>query len=417
MNFSGGQGLERVRLVCAWCGAGRPADLDPWCHVCGGSLVAENDGAAALLESWKSFSEIASLLPAGGKLVSLGEGNTPLVSLARLCGEDTVHAKADWMNPTGSFKDRGAAVAVSAALGLGAEGVVCASTGNNATSVSAYAARAGLPCIITLSSSTPASKVAHARAYGATLVEVDGTFSDAYHMAEAIRLAAPRWANLTSTYANPYMTAAHATIFYELCRQLGSAPGTIIVPIGAGPMLGGILQGAEHLLRRGEISRLPVLVGVQSAGCAPIARAFEAGRETVEEWTGADFGIAGSINDPLRGYPADGTRTLRDIRRTGGFAVAVEDTEIQAAMSDLARYEGIAAEPAAAAPLAALRRLIGHHDLPRPITLVISGHALKDPGALPATSPRLSARDGKGPLDFIAAATAYSAGTLQPPAN
>jgi threonine synthase len=236
-------------------------------------------------------------------------------------------------------------------------------------------------------------------------------------MAEAIRLAAPRWANLTSTYANPYMTAAHATIFYELYRQLGSTPGTIIVPIGAGPMLAGILQGAQHLLRRGEISRLPVLVGVQSAGCAPIAQAFALGRDTVEEWAGADFGIAGSINDPLRGYPADGTRTLRDIRRTGGFAIAVDDAEIHAAMDALARYEGIAAEPAAAAPLAALRTLMHGHDLPRPITLVISGHALKDPGALPGSSPRLSARDGKGPLDFIAAAAAHFAGAGQSSAN
>lgn len=417
MISSDGRGFDKVRLVCVWCGVGRTADLDPWCHACGGSLAAENSDAAALPESWKSFSELASLLPGGTNLIGLGEGGTPLIPLDRLYGEGGVYAKADWMNPTGSFKDRGAAVAVSAALGLGAEGVVCASTGNNATSVSAYAARAGLPCIITLSSSTPSSKVAHARAYGATLVEVEGTFSDAYHMAEAIRLAAPRWANLTSTYANPYMTAAHATIFYELCRQLGSDPGTIIVPIGAGPMLAGILQGAEHLLRRGVISRLPVLVGVQSAGCAPIAQAFALGRDTVEEWTGADFGIAGSINDPLRGYPADGTRTLRDIRRTGGFAVAVDDAEIRAAMSDLARYEGIAAEPAAAAPLAALRSLMGSHELPRPITLVISGHALKDPGALPGSSPRLSARDGKGPLDFIAAATAHFGGVGEPSAN
>lgn len=407
-----GSGFENVRLTCVWCGASRAADLDPWCHVCGGSLAAEADSDAPLPASWRCFADIASLLPGGDALVSLGEGGTPLVRLSRLFGNDAVHAKADWMNPTGSFKDRGAAVAVSAALGLGAEGVVCASTGNNATSVSAYAARAGLPCIITLSSSTPPSKVAHARAYGATLVEVDGTFSDAYHMAETIRRTAPGWANLTSTFANPYMTAAHATIYYELLRQLGEQPGTIIMPIGAGPMLAGLLQGADRLLRQGAIDRLPVLIGVQSAGCAPIARAFDNGDESVREWEENDFGMAGSINDPLRGYPADGTRTLRDIRRTDGFAVAVDDAEIRDAMSDLARFEGIAAEPAAAAPLAALRRLMRDHKLPRPITLVISGHALKDPGALPGTSPRLKAGKDIGPLDFVAAATKnFAAGT------
>jgi threonine synthase len=203
------------------------------------------------------------------------------------------------------------------------------------------------------------------------------------------------------------MTAAHATIFYELLRQLGEQPGTIIMPIGAGPMLAGILQGADRLLRRGAIDRLPVLVGVQSASCAPIARAFWNGDETVREWDENEFGIAGSINDPLRGYPADGTRTLRDIRRTGGFAVAVSDADIRGAMSDLARVEGIAAEPAAAAPLAALRYLASRHDLPRPITLVISGHALKDPGALPGSSPRLAAGNGMTPFDFVAAAKAH----------
>lgn len=406
-NGSHTNGLAQVRLDCVWCGESRPADLDPWCHACGGSLAAHTLAPARLPQSWASFQEIVSLLPAGNEPVSLGEGATPLVRLKRLYGESAVYAKADWMNPTGSFKDRGAAVAVSAALALGAEGIVCASTGNNATSVSAYAARAGLPCIITLSSSTPPGKVAHARAYGATLVEVEGTFSDAYHMAEVIRQAAPGWSNLTSTFANPYMTAAHATILYELLRQCPEPPGTIIMPIGAGPMLAGILQGAELMLKQGVISRLPLLVGVQSEGCAPIARAFRNGDDSVSAWDENDFGMAGSINDPLRGYPADGTRTLRDIRRTDGFAVAVSDEEIRSAMDDLARLEGIAAEPAAAAPLAALLQLGSRTELPGPIVLVISGHALKDPGALPASSPRLCMGEGKMSVpDILCAARA-----------
>lgn len=236
------------------------------------------------------------------------------------------------------------------------------------------------------------------------MVEVAGNFSDAYHLAERIRLADPSWANLTSTFVNPYMTAAHATIFYEIHRQLHEPVGTIIMPIGAGPMLAGILQGAERLRDMGEIARLPVLIGVQSAGCAPIARAFFEGSDDVRAWEENAFGLAGSINDPLRGYAQDGTRTLRAIRRTDGFAVAVSDVDIETAMRDLGRQEGIAAEPAAAAPLAGLRALLKNNALPRPIVLVVSGHALKDPGALPGHGePSFQAGSDVDPLAIIRA--------------
>jgi len=162
-------------------------------------------------------------------------------------------------------------------------------------------------------------KLIQAKAHGAIVLEVAGNFSDAYREAERIRAQSSRWANLTSTYLNPYMTAAHATIFYELWSALGRV-GTVLVPIGAGPMLDGIVQGALTLEREGLIDAVPVPVGVQGKGCAPIADAFAKGRDTVEAWTAPVTGIPGSINDPLRGYPDDGTRTLRV--RTSRSAVA-----------------------------------------------------------------------------------------------
>lgn len=394
-------GLSATILVCAVCGSTRPPDLDPRCGRCGGSLRAVVDRPLQMPGNAAGFWDYAPVLPVGERRVSLGEGATPLLKLDRLFPHDQVYVKAEWTNATGSFKDRGSAVAVSVALALGAEGVVCASTGNNAASVSAYAARAGLPCIVALAKGTPPNKLIQAKAHGAIVLEVAGNFSDAYREAERIRAQSSRWANLTSTYLNPYMTAAHATIFYELWSALGRV-GTVLVPIGAGPMLDGIVQGALTLEREGLIDAVPVPVGVQGKGCAPIADAFAKGRDTVEAWTAPVTGIPGSINDPLRGYPDDGTRTLRVIRAAAGQAVAVGDDEIRQAMLDLGRLEGIAAEPASATPLAALRRL---PELPRPVVLVVSGHALKDPIAQPAAAePSLDVDPSADPGTIIEAA-------------
>ncbi|MFB2553188.1 pyridoxal-phosphate dependent enzyme [Ensifer soli] len=370
-------GLAGTRLSCFFCATARAPDLGTQCLACGGSLAAVVDPAAPFPLSVAGFWDYAPVLPVGDARVSLGEGSTALLKLDRLMPGDEVYVKAEWMGPTGSFKDRGSAVAVSAARALGAVGVICASTGNNAASVSAYAARAGLPCVVALPKGTPANKIIQAKAHGAIVLEVEGTFSDAYACANRIQAASPGWANLTSTYLNPYMTAAHATIFYECEAELGEV-GTIVVPIGAGPMLDGILQGARLMRDQGLIETLPVPVGVQGEGCAPIAEAFSRGLDHVEEWAPPVTGMPGSINDPLRGYAADGTRTLAIIRAAGGHAVAVSDDEIRRAMLDLGRSEGIAAEPASVTPLAALRRL---DHLPRPVVLVVSGHALKDGAA------------------------------------
>ena len=220
-----------VSLVCAFCAATRAPDLRPHCDLCGGTLAVRVDRETRVPAAPRTLWDFAAMLPAGRERVTLGEGGTPLLPLSRLFPEGPVFMKAEWVNPTGSFKDRGAAVAVSAAFALGADGVVCASTGNNAAAVSAYAARAGLPCIVALPKETPEGKIVHVRAHGALLAEVSGTFSDAYALAARVHEADRRWANLTSTYLNPFMTVAHTTIFYELFRQLGGEVGTVVIPI------------------------------------------------------------------------------------------------------------------------------------------------------------------------------------------
>ena len=388
---------EKAWLRCAWCGEERPLDLRPHCHVCGGTLEVRDSGPVG--EGGAGLWDYASALPVPRR-VSLGEGGTPLIQLERLGTDDRIYVKAEWMNPTGSFKDRGSAVAISAAVELGARGVVCASTGNNAASVSAYAARAGLPCLVVLPADTSAAKIFQARLHGATIIEVDGTFSDAYRVAAELNDEDPRWANLTSTFLNPYMTAAHATIAWELIEDLGRPPGTIVIPIGAGPMLVGIRDGLDRVIAEHQAAAETVLVGVQPAGCSPIARAFESGAQDVAPWTSPVVSCAGSINDPLTGYEDDGTRTLRAVRGRNGVAIAVTDKEILTATGDLGASEGVDCEPAAAASLAALRRLDAAARLPRPVVLIGSGHALKDT-AVPTTDSSVRVSREVHPRDLL----------------
>src|ERR1700733_2731911 len=372
-------------LECAFCRARRPLDLRATCLECQGTLSAKAPGRGlSPREGAKGLLRFADALPFGPSFVTLGEGDTPMLRLNRLFPDAEVYAKLEFVNPTGSFKDRGSALAVSAGVSLGAEGVVCASTGNNAASVSAYAARAGLPCILTMPAGAPAAKLVQAKAHGAWTVETRGDFSDAYALAMRLTESAPNWANLTSTYLSPYATAAHATILYELAETLGSI-GAVVMPVGAGPMLDGVMAGAARLLEAGQLDRLPRPIGVQSEGCAPIARAFDAGVDTVDAWPEAVTGIASSINDALRGYPEDGARTLRVVREAGGSILAVSDNEIRSAMTALGMIEGIAAEPASAATLAALWKL-DFKRIEGPIVLVLSGHALKDGAAQPAAA-------------------------------
>ena len=189
--------------------------------------------------------------------------------------------KNEAQNPTASFKDRPVAVAATMARELGLEGLLCASTGNTAAAVAAYGARAGLPVRCLVPAGTPAAKLAQARAAGARVVLVNGTYSDAHALAAR---AAERfgWANLTSTYVNPYMLEGDKTLGLELWEQLGGrTPDWVVVPVGAGPLLAAVGKAWDELGERG-----PRLMGVQASGCAPIVRAFEAEAEHVSEWEG-----------------------------------------------------------------------------------------------------------------------------------
>jgi threonine synthase len=363
---------------CAW--RGEISNLYA-CPACGSSLLVayagtyEPPGDAVAEGIWR----YRRSLPVSAEPVTLGEGNTPLLRARGLEPSGGLLLKNETVNPTGSFKDRPVAVAATVARELGLSGLLCASTGNTGVAVAAYAARAGLPAACVVPETTPAAKMIQIEAVGARIICVRGNYSDAYALA---REAAENygWANLTSTYVNPYMLEGDKTVAYEIFQQLGErVPDRVLVPVGAGPLLAAIDKGFKEL---GVPS--PQMVAVQAAGCAPIVRAFESGAKEVREWEHSVETAASSIADPLRGYPEDGTRTLSVVRGSGGEAVAVSEEETRRAMIELARSEGLLVEPGAAVAVAAYWKLAVREEIREGETavIVLTGHGLKDPAAL-----------------------------------
>jgi threonine synthase len=207
-------------------------------------------------------------------IVSLGEGNTPIIR-SKLYGPALAY-KLEHLNPTGSFKDRGVSVSVSVARQMGARGIVVPSSGNSPSATAAYAARAGLPCIVCIPSHTSRSKAAQARAHGAELLLIDGAFSDSYRKAKEIAREKD-YVNTTSTFLNPYNLEGDKMIAFELLEQLGQVPKAILVPTGSGPLVVGVMKGFEELLRQRKTRTLPKMIAVQAASCAPIVETFDKG--------------------------------------------------------------------------------------------------------------------------------------------
>jgi threonine synthase len=352
------------------------------CPVCGSSLLVAYAGTYELpngvvdegIWRYRRFLPVS----ADSEPVTLGEGATPTLQTRRLDPSGGLLLKNETVNPTGSFKDRPVAVAATVARELGLSGLVCASTGNTGVAVAAYAARAGLPAACVVPEATPAAKTAQIGAVGARIVRVRGNYSDAYALARAAESYG--WANLTSTYINPYMLEGDKTVAYEIFEQLGKRiPDWVVVPVGAGPLLAAIHKGFEELGVSG-----PRMVAAQAAACAPVVSAFESGAKEVSEWEHFVETAASSIADPLRGYPEDGTRTLSVVRQSGGTAIAVSEEETRQATIELARSEGLLVEPGAAVAVAAYRKLAAQAVVStgERAVVVLTGHGLKDPDAL-----------------------------------
>jgi threonine synthase len=376
-------------LECTACGrTASAAELQTTCLACGKVLFARYDLDAArqtltretLASRRPSIWRWTELMPVldAANVVSLGEGGTPLLRAAGLeaaLGTREVWVKEEGLNPTGSFKARGLSAAVSKAKELGVRRIAVPSAGNAAAALAAYAARAGIEAWIFMPADTPEAMKNECRVYGAHLRLVDGLIDDC---ARIVREEGPArgWFDV-STLREPYRAEGKKTMGLEVAEQLGwRLPDVIVYPTGGGTGIVGMWKAFEELEALGWIGpERPRVISVQAEGCAPIVRAFAAGKRHAEPWQDART-IAPGIRVPaaIADY-----LILDAVRDSGGTAVAVSDAEILAAMFEIARLEGIFAAPEGAATYAGYKKLItaGSLDPAESVVLFQTGSGLK----------------------------------------
>ncbi|MBC7318035.1 threonine synthase [Candidatus Bipolaricaulota bacterium] len=345
-----------AELFCFRCGPSSQ-DRAEFCERCGAPLSFSRAPEKTLRPAdlrgrgvWRYSPFLPEVEP-----LTLGEGRTPLIPaprLAELLGVEIL-LKLEGLNPTGSFKDRGAAVMVAVLRKKGAKKLCDDSSGNAGASLSAYAARAGIPARIFVPAYASGPKLRQIEAYGAELVRVPGP-----RPAATAALLGELEKNPDLVYAShnhsPYFLAGLRTLAYEIAEDLRfQEVDHVVVPVGGGALYLGLFYGFSELLRLGWVKKMPRIHAVQAAACAPIVRAHLAGEEEVEE---VELGetVAEGVRIPK---PARGAEILWALRSCGGEALAVTEEEIMEAQRELARKEGVYVEPTSALSLAGLLRL------------------------------------------------------------
>jgi threonine synthase len=323
---------------------------------------------------WKGIvREYSDYLPVTDKTpeMTLNEGNTSLVEARNISKDELkglkLYFKLEGANPTGSFKDRGMAMAMVKAMEEGSNAVICASTGNTSASAAAYAARAGLKCIVIIPEGKIAlGKLSQALMHGATVIQFDGNFDDALNIVKDI---VEKYPITLVNSINPYRIEGQKTGAFEVCDQLGNSPVYHALPVGNAGNITAYWNGYKQYRNAGKISTLPVMLGFQAAGAAPIIE----GKPVANPET-----IATAIRI---GNPAswDGALNARD--ESGGRIDAVTDDEILSAYSLIAAREGVFCEPASAASLAGIIKLYkdDYFKDGDSVVCTLTGHGLKDP--------------------------------------
>jgi len=379
----------KVSLKCIGCGETFSAETTACrCTSCSDLLDVVYDYKESdprlLKEKWAErrpgvwrYKELMPLQPMNP--VTLGEGGTTLHTCGRLAkalGMKHLYAKNEGENPTGSFKDRGMTVGVNKALELGMRLTACASTGNTSASLSAYAAKAGLGCVVLLPVGKIASgKLAQAIAHGAKVIAVKGNFDDALILVQNL---CEKYSLYLLNSINPFRLEGQKTISYEVYEQLGSdVPETLIVPVGNAGNISAIWKGFSELKKLGVADEVPRMVGVQAEGASPFASMILEKRENL-----VPVSDPKTIATAIRiGAPVNWKKALRAVKESDGTVVTVTDAEIVEAQKSLARSEGLFVEPASAASVAGLKKLIEKGDVSatESVVCVLTGHGLKDP--------------------------------------
>jgi threonine synthase len=366
-------------LYCSQCSATASADgLPTVCADCGSPWLVKYErriqaaDRAALTVRGHSMWRYREFLPLAGaeEPVSLGEGGTPLLRARRLAerlGLASLWIKDEAANPTGSFKARGLSAAVTRAVLAGATRFTLPTAGNAGVAAAAYGARAGAVVRVYAPRSTPQPLLAQMAAYGAEVITIDGHIGDCGRLSR--EYAAQTLAFDLSTLREPYRIEGKKTLGLEIAEELGwSLPGAIIYPAGGGTGLIGMWKVFTELIACDWVKGpIPKLFAVQSTGCAPVVKAFEAGKDRTEPWADA-WTVASGLRVP---GPLGGPLMLRAIKESRGGAVAVSDEVLTAAARELSSLEGVDACPEGGAAVAAVQVLVERGRIARDEKIVV----------------------------------------------
>jgi len=365
--------------TCEWCFG--PLEVTYDYDAIAGAVSRERI-AAGPATIWR----YADLLPVDrGHAVDLGAGFTPLVRADRLAaalGLGEVWVKNDTLNPTNSFKDRVASVALSKALEFGFKTAACASTGNLANSVAAHAARAGLRSFVFIPSNLERAKVVTTAVYGGNVVAIEGNYDDVNRLCAELAGTYP-WA-FVNVNVRPFYAEGSKTLAYETAEQLGwETPDHVVVPVASGSLLTKIRKGFDELHKVGLLEQPPKVrvSGAQALGCSPVATAWREASDTIRPVKPDTIAKSLAI-----GNPADGYFALDAVRQTEGGLAAVSDGEVVEGIRLLARTEGIFAETAGGVTVASLKRLAeeGVVSADERVVVYITGLGLKTLDAVEA---------------------------------
>ena len=361
----------------------------------------ETNHYLGIINKYKKHLPVSDKTP----VITLNEGNTPLIYagyLSKLLGEGfKVYLKYEGLNPTGSFKDRGMTMAISKACEAGSKAVMCASTGNTSASAAAYAARAGIKCIVLIPSGVIAlGKLSQAMIHGATVLAVKGNFDDALDLAKEITTNYP--ITLVNSL-NPYRIEGQKTASFEICEALGNAPDFQVMPVGNAGNTTAYWKGYKEYKELKYIDNLPKMLGFQAAGAAPIVR-------------GHPIKNPETIATAIRiGNPASWKSAVSARDESGGLIDMVSDKQILDAYKLLAEKEGVFVEPASASSIAGLLMLAkkkyfintvdtrSRGNKVTKIVCILTGHGLKDPDRVIKTvkKPKIVKVDAKAILKEI----------------
>src|ERR671912_254536 len=387
-------------LICRECKKEYKPQFRYICEECFGPLdvnyIYPNNITKELFESRKekTYWRYFELLPIRDKnnIVSINSGFTPLQKSTNLSKDlqlKSLHIKNDSVNPTFSFKDRPAGVAVSRAKEINLKAVGCASTGNLASATAAHAAVARLPCYIFAPADIEHVKISQALSYGAEFVAVDGTYDDANRVASVI--GDSKGIGIVNINMRPYYVEGSKTLAYEVAEQLDwQIPDYLVIPVGSGAMLNAICKGFEELQEIGlvnDVSNLKI-IAAQPHGCSPIVDAFKSNSNEIFPVEKPDT-IAKSL---AIGDPGDGIYVLKRLKQYHGIAESATNQEIVNGILKLSKTEGIFTEPAGGVSVAVLQKLVESGKIDRDANIVcyVTGNGLKSTEAIVGMLPKPS---------------------------